>query len=147
MDFTQPVIEFSQFWLTHHLLDRYLRFGRQVRGTVGAGDATIGGFLAGMLRGFSLAECCRMACAVGATSVEGAEAANAIPTWDTLRERVQQGHCVSAAQSLSCVSVFSYTLLSNATLAGQNVCTQGRRTAWIKAHPILVEAVCKQCCV
>ena len=47
-----------------------------------------------------------MACAVGATSVEGAEAANAIPTWDALQERVQEGHCVSAAQSLSCVSDF-----------------------------------------
>ena len=54
-------------------------FQCEVRGTVGAGDATIGGFLSGLLRGLSLAECCTMACAVGAASVEGAEAANAIP--------------------------------------------------------------------
>jgi hypothetical protein len=105
--FSQPVVDFSPYQLTNHLLPRYFRFG-QVRGTVGAGDATVGGFLAGMLRGLSLAECCCMACAVGATSVEGTEAASAIPTWDALQERVQRGDCESTAQSLSCVSVISY---------------------------------------
>lgn len=108
--FAHLVVAVSLFQLSNRLLVRYFRF-EQVRGTVGAGDATVGGFLAGMLRGLSLAECCRMACAVGATSVEGAEAASEIPTWNMLQERVQRGHCKSVARLVSRGSVVSCDVL------------------------------------
>eukprot|EP01043_Picozoa_sp_COSAG02_P084303 COSAG02_NODE_22158_length_761_cov_1.752266_2_plen_94_part_01 len=52
-----------------------------------------------------------MACAVGATSVEGAEAASGIPTWNVLQERVQRGHCKSAAQLAAHGFVISCDLL------------------------------------
>ena len=45
-------------------------FRVEVRGTTGAGDATIGGLLGAMLRGHSAATCAALACATGACSVE-----------------------------------------------------------------------------
>ena len=77
-------------WLNQSVVAPAFRI-RELKGSVGAGDATVGGFLASMLRGLSLAECCRMACATGAASVEGAEAADEIPTWGELRARVEAG--------------------------------------------------------
>ena len=77
-------------WLDQSVVAPAFRI-RELKGSVGAGDATVGGFLASMLRGLSLAECCRMACATGAASVEGAEAADEIPTWGELRARVEAG--------------------------------------------------------
>ena len=69
-----------------------------------------------------------MACAVGAASVQGAEAASAIPTWNALQERVDAGACASAL-TLSCVFVRVSLLvkagcLSNWTPVGQMHCTR-----------------------
>ena len=64
---------------------------RQVRGTTGAGDASVGGFLSSMLRGLGAVDCARMACATGAASVEGHSCADEIPAWEELRARVQKG--------------------------------------------------------
>ena len=43
----------TEFELTAHTAAAVIQ-SEQVRGTVGAGDATVGGFLSGMLRGLSL---------------------------------------------------------------------------------------------
>jgi sugar/nucleoside kinase (ribokinase family) len=49
-------------------------FRAAVVGTTGSGDATIAGFLAGLLQDQSPAECATLACAVGACNVEAADA-------------------------------------------------------------------------
>jgi len=60
-------------------------------GTTGSGDATIAGFLAGLLRGLSLEEAVTMACAVGACNVEAADALGGIRSWEDTLNRVQAG--------------------------------------------------------
>ena len=60
-------------------------------GTTGAGDATIAGFLAALLRGESLAQATTMACAVGACNVEAADALSGVRTWEETTRRVQAG--------------------------------------------------------
>jgi sugar/nucleoside kinase (ribokinase family) len=52
-----------------------------VRGTTGAGDATIAGFLFGLLRGFGPERALSAANAVGACSVEAADAVSAVRSW------------------------------------------------------------------
>jgi sugar/nucleoside kinase (ribokinase family) len=53
----------------------------------GSGDCTIAGLLAGQLCGYSLADSARLACAVGAFSVESATATGAIPGWEKVVKR------------------------------------------------------------
>jgi sugar/nucleoside kinase (ribokinase family) len=60
-------------------------------GTTGAGDATIAGFLAALLRGKSLTQGATIACAVGACNVEAADALSGVRTWDETARRVQAG--------------------------------------------------------
>jgi sugar/nucleoside kinase (ribokinase family) len=60
-------------------------------GTTGAGDCTIAGFLAGMLRGLPLEETMRYAVAAGACNVEAADAISGIPQWRALTERMASG--------------------------------------------------------
>lgn len=62
-----------------------------VKGSTGAGDCTIGGFLAGLLRGLSLEQTLNMAVAAGACSVEQADATSGIPIWDCLDQRISNG--------------------------------------------------------
>ncbi len=62
-----------------------------VAGTTGAGDAAIAGFLAALLRGWTLEQSLTMACAVGACNVEAADALSGIRTWDETLTRVQAG--------------------------------------------------------
>lgn len=66
-------------------------FETEVVGTTGAGDATVAGFLAAMLRGFPIDEAATVACAVGACSVEAADALGGIPTWDETLARIAKG--------------------------------------------------------
>lgn len=66
-------------------------FDVRLVGTTGAGDATIAGFLAGLLRGLSVKETLRMAVAVGACNVEAADALGGIRSWDETEARVAQG--------------------------------------------------------
>jgi len=66
-------------------------FKAGVVGTTGAGDATIAGFLAGLLRRTSLEEALRMAVAVGACNVEAADSLSGLRTWEGTRDRVTAG--------------------------------------------------------
>ena len=59
------------------------------KGTVGAGDATFAGFLAALLRGLGPEEATTMATAVGACSVEAADATSGVQTWAETVTRVQ----------------------------------------------------------
>ena len=63
-------------------------FQVEVVGTTGAGDTTIAGFLAGLLRGLSPVETVTMAVAVGACNVEAADALSGVRSWDATRQRV-----------------------------------------------------------
>jgi sugar/nucleoside kinase (ribokinase family) len=62
-----------------------------VRGTTGAGDATIAGFLFGLLRGFGPERALAAANAVGACSVEAADAVSAVRPWPATMARMQAG--------------------------------------------------------
>jgi sugar/nucleoside kinase (ribokinase family) len=62
-----------------------------VAGTTGSGDATIGGFLAALLRGKDPAAAATTATAVGACSVEAVDPTSGIPSWDALHARIAAG--------------------------------------------------------
>lgn len=66
-------------------------FKVDVAGTTGAGDATIAGFLSGLLRGLSPAETMIMAVAVGACNVEAVDALSGICSWEATQARVKAG--------------------------------------------------------
>jgi sugar/nucleoside kinase (ribokinase family) len=66
-------------------------FATQVVGTTGSGDATISGFLMGLLRGMSPEAALSAACAVGACSVEAADAFSGIRSWPETMERIAAG--------------------------------------------------------
>ena len=62
-----------------------------VAGTTGAGDATIAGFLMGLLRGFTPEEALAAASAVGACSVEAPDALGGVRPWPETRARMGAG--------------------------------------------------------
>jgi sugar/nucleoside kinase (ribokinase family) len=66
-------------------------FEVEVCGTTGAGDATIAGFIAAMLKGLAPQEAAKMAVAVGAYSVEAPDASSGVSSWQTVVKRVQSG--------------------------------------------------------
>ncbi len=66
-------------------------FETKVVGTTGAGDATIAGFLMGLLRGMTPEATLAAACAVGACNVEAADALSGIRSWPTTMERIAAG--------------------------------------------------------
>ena len=66
-------------------------FQAQVVGTTGAGDATIAGFLAALLRGLGVKEAVRMAVGVGACNVEAADAVGGLRSWEATVERIAAG--------------------------------------------------------
>jgi len=66
-------------------------FEVDVVGTTGAGDATIAGFLSGLLRDMSLEETLTAAVAVGACNVEAADALGGIRPWEETWRRVESG--------------------------------------------------------
>jgi len=66
-------------------------FQVQVAGTTGAGDATIAGFLSGLLRGLPPTEVMTMAVAVGACNVEVVDALSGICSWEDTEARVKAG--------------------------------------------------------
>ncbi|HEX7737757.1 MAG TPA: carbohydrate kinase family protein [Ktedonobacteraceae bacterium] len=66
-------------------------FQVEVAGTTGAGDCTIAGYLAGLLRQLAPEEVMTGAVAVGAFSVEAADATSGVPAWDTVQARVERG--------------------------------------------------------
>ncbi|RPJ87419.1 MAG: carbohydrate kinase family protein [Acidobacteria bacterium] len=66
-------------------------FRVNVVGTTGAGDCTIAGFLAALLKGMTASASLIRAVAVGACNVEQADATSGIPDWSVVEERLQQG--------------------------------------------------------
>lgn len=66
-------------------------FTTEVISARGAGDATVAGFLMGFLRGMSPEETLSAACAVGACSVETADAVSGILSWPETMERIASG--------------------------------------------------------
>ncbi len=63
-------------------------FAAALVGTTGAGDATVAGLLAGLLRGASLDDSLLLAAAVGACSVEAADAVSGVRGWEATRQRL-----------------------------------------------------------
>lgn len=66
-------------------------FRTRVVGTTGAGDATIAGFLFGLVRGMSPEAAVTAACAVGGTSTEAPDGTTAIPGWTVIAARIRGG--------------------------------------------------------
>jgi len=66
-------------------------FKVKVVGTTGAGDATVAGFLYGILRGLPVEQVCRVACAVGACNVEAADATSGIVSFKGVEQRLRSG--------------------------------------------------------
>jgi sugar/nucleoside kinase (ribokinase family) len=66
-------------------------FKVQVAGATGSGDATIAGFLSGLLRGLSAEQALRAAAAVGACNVEAPDALSGIQPWQATLERIAAG--------------------------------------------------------
>jgi sugar/nucleoside kinase (ribokinase family) len=66
-------------------------FAVEVAGTTGSGDCTIAGFLAALLRGLAPEAALESAVAVGACSVEVADAAGGVRGWDETRARIAGG--------------------------------------------------------
>ena len=66
-------------------------FDVSMKSTVGAGDATVAGFIFGLLRGVSPEESVTAACAVGASSVEAADATSGVVDWEHVRQRIEAG--------------------------------------------------------
>jgi sugar/nucleoside kinase (ribokinase family) len=66
-------------------------FEATVAGTTGAGDATIAGFLMGLLQGMDPIETLAAACAVGACSVEAVDALSGIRSWPETVGRIEAG--------------------------------------------------------
>ena len=66
-------------------------FVAEVAGTTGAGDATIAGFLLGILRDMSPQATLALACAVGACSVEAVDAVSGVRSWTETQKRLAAG--------------------------------------------------------
>ena len=76
-------------WASKELLEPC--FAVEAAGTTGAGDVTIAGFLAAVLRGSSIEDATVMALAAGASCVERVDAAAGLPSWEELTGRVASG--------------------------------------------------------
>lgn len=72
-------------------------FETDVVGTTGAGDATIAGFLFGLLMGMSPSETITAACAVGGSSTEAADGTSSVPSWPEIERRLHRGWRRTAA--------------------------------------------------
>jgi sugar/nucleoside kinase (ribokinase family) len=66
-------------------------FEVEAAGTTGAGDATVAGLLAGLLRGLGAEQALTAAVAVGACNVERSDALSGLKSWEETLERVRAG--------------------------------------------------------
>lgn len=66
-------------------------FQVQVAGTIGAGDATAGGLLLGLVNAMQPEDMLTAACAVGASRVEGVDARSAVVPWEQVAARIASG--------------------------------------------------------
>ncbi len=76
-------------WANRELWSPCFKTG--VVGTTGAGDATIAGFLAALLRDNGPEDCLTFACAVGACNVEAADAISGLLNWEQTQARLMAG--------------------------------------------------------
>ncbi|QHW31232.1 carbohydrate kinase family protein [Paenibacillus rhizovicinus] len=76
-------------WLGRELLAP--SYAVEVAGTTGAGDCTIAGFLAGLLKGLNPESALHGAAAVGACNVEQADATSGVPSWEAVQKRMAAG--------------------------------------------------------
>jgi sugar/nucleoside kinase (ribokinase family) len=76
----------AQDWTGRELLSPCM--AADVAGTTGAGDCTIAGFLAGLLKGLTAEDAIISAVAVGGCSVERADATGGVPAWDEVQRRL-----------------------------------------------------------
>ena len=84
-----PALLPATAWQGRELLAPCFRV--RVVGTTGAGDCTIAGFLAGLLRGRPPAAVMTSAVAVGACNVEAADATSGVPSWADVQRRIRTG--------------------------------------------------------
>lgn len=80
----------AEAWHDRELLSPCFK-ARTIGGTTGAGDATVAGLLAALLRGAGPSEAATNATAVGGFSVEGMDPTSAVPNWEHVIERVAHG--------------------------------------------------------
>ena len=66
-------------------------YSANVVSAVGAGDATVAGFLAGLVRELPLADCANIALGVGAKSVEDLHSTGGIPGWQPIVDQIASG--------------------------------------------------------
>ena len=83
------VVDNAEPWFHREIYSPCYRVA--VKGTTGAGDATIAGFLAAVIHDFTPEQAVNVAVAVGACSVESVDASSGIPSWDTLQKRTKSG--------------------------------------------------------
>jgi sugar/nucleoside kinase (ribokinase family) len=84
-----PASDMADNWLDRELLAPCYKVSPV--GTTGAGDATIAGFLAALLKGMPVEDSLLSAVGTGAFSVEQADAVSGIPSWTALTERISSG--------------------------------------------------------
>jgi len=84
-----PAPDIANNWLDRELLAPCYKVDPV--GTTGAGDATIAGFLAALLKGMPLEDTLLSAVGTGAFSVEQTDAVSGIPSWAALTERISAG--------------------------------------------------------
>ncbi len=83
-------VEIDQtLWSKKHLW--HPCYSVKVSGTTGSGDATIAGFLMGVLKGFSPIQACQAAVAVGACCCEKSDAVSGVRTWENTKARIDSG--------------------------------------------------------
>ena len=90
-------------------------FKVKVVGTTGAGDATVAGFLYGILRRFPAELVCRLACAVGACNVEAADSISGILPFDVVERRMREGW-----EQESCPAGENWAAIAPGVFAGSN---------------------------
>jgi sugar/nucleoside kinase (ribokinase family) len=66
-------------------------FEVNVAGTTGAGDSAYAGFLSALLKGMSLDEAIRWACAVGGCNCEAPDSTSGVQTWEATQRRLDAG--------------------------------------------------------
>jgi sugar/nucleoside kinase (ribokinase family) len=88
------VVKLGERGLYVRTADRALHvpcFDVEVRGTTGAGDCTVAGFLAGLVRGEPVEECAVLAVGAGACCVEAVDAFSGLLDLDALQRRIAAG--------------------------------------------------------
>ena len=80
----------AQAWHDRELLSPCFK-PQTIGGTTGAGDATVAGLLAALLRGAGPSDAATIATAVGAFSVEGPDPASAVPALEHVSQRLADG--------------------------------------------------------